>query len=360
MHLGLEATAACRPVKTGIARYAHNLMAALVAEGRGQGIRCTAFASLSRRWKKGWNFDAIEGLDWRWYAGRVPVLRDAPDLIHGLEMRVPRVPGAARVATLHDVFGMLPGNLLPPKACERNAVRYAEMAKTCHHVIADSQCTADDFLRYFDYPEDQVHVVHLAVDDCFHARSQDEHDAVRERLGLEGPYLLYVGDLTPRKNLLRLLQGFAASHARKDHTLVIAGARCDGADELAAAIDACPAGDCVRVLGWTPDEDLRVLYSGAQALLFPSLYEGFGLPILEAFASETPALGGDVGAVPGVAGGHATLVDPLDVDSIAAGIDAVIETSPERIAAAREYARGFTWKRCAQETMAVYRQALRT
>lgn len=359
MHLGFEATAACRPVKTGIARYAHNLMAALVAEGSEQGIRYTAFASLSRRWKKGWQLDAIDDLHWRWYAGRVPILRDAPQLVHGLEMRVPRVRGAARVATVHDLFGLLPGNLLPEQACQRNAVRYAEMAETCDQVIADSECTAADFLRFFDYPADQVHVVPLAVDASFQPRSPAEHADVRQRLGLEGTYLLYVGDLTPRKNLLRLLQAFAASHARHDHTLVIAGARCDGADELSAAIEACPSRDSVRVLGWTPDEDLRLLYSGAAALLFPSLYEGFGLPILEAFASGTPALGGDAGAVPGVAGGHATLVDPVDVDSIIAGIDSVLTTPPERVEAARKYAAGFTWKRCAQETMAVYRQALR-
>ena len=358
MHVGLEATAACRPVHTGIARYAYSLMAALLSEAQQTDERYTAYAKLSRLWKKNCKPDPMQGLPWRYYADVLPLLLDKPDVMHGLELCVPARFKGPRVATLHDLFGIVSPELLNPKARERNAARYSRLAQCSDHVITISACTRQDFLEAYDFQAERVHVVHLGVDPCFVPCSQDAEQELRGRLGLDGPFLLYVGDITPRKNLLRLLKAFGESKAAADHNLVIVGAREDGAGELSEALAKSPARERVRLLGWTPEEDLLVLYAAADALLFPTLYEGFGLPVLEALACETPVLGGDRGSVPEIAGGHVTLTDPRDVDAIVQGIQDVLKTTREQVEAARLHAQSFTWERCARETRAVYRIAL--
>jgi len=177
---------------------------------------------------------------------------------------------------------------------------------------------------------------------------------MRTRLGLENDYLLYVGDLTPRKNLARLVRAYARSKASADFDLAIVGAREFRAAEIERELSSSPCHDRIHRLGYVDSEDLRLLYAGAAAFLFPTLYEGFGLPVLEAFASGTPVLSSNTSSIPEIAGGHAVLVDPEDEVAIAEGIDRAIDYSPERLEAARVHAAQFTWERCARHTYAVY------
>ena len=166
---------------------------------------------------------------------------------------------------------------------------------------------------------------------------------------MERPFLLYVGDEVARKNLPRLLEAWTRSSAREDYELVVAG------PVSAETLRGIPS---VRRLGYVTDEDLERLYASCEAFLYPTLYEGFGLPILEAMASGAAVLTSDTGASPEVAGGHAVTVNARESDAILAGIDDVLQRTPTQRAAAREHAETFSWRRCALQTAAVHRAAI--
>ena len=350
MHVGLEATAACRPVRTGIARYATKLMQGLAElEVHDLSCRVSGFVRSSRRFKRGHQRPEINGVEWRYYMDPLKPSGDLPDLVHGLELRVPRWArreALPSLATVHDLFGVVADDLLDARGRERNLARYEDVTRHATRILTVSENTRRDLLKYYDFDPERVHVTPLGVDERFKPSDPHRSAAVRARLGLSGPFFLYVGDVTPRKNLVRLIEAFGLSRASADHELILAGSIEDGMPEVTDTLRRCPARERIRMLGFVSEEDLLALYAEAVALLYPTLYEGFGLPILEAFASGTAALGADVGAIPEVAGGHAVLVDPRDVGAIAGGIDRVVEVTPSQRDAARRHARHFSGFTC--------------
>ncbi len=362
MLVGLEATPACRPRHTGVARYARRLMAALAQlSGVESDFTLQAYVRLSRRFKRGYSPPRIEGIPLRYTLDRRRPRGLSPDLVHGLELRVPtwvRSHSIPHLVTVHDLFGVIGSEYLDPHHCERNRLRYQDAADHATRIVTVSACTRRDFLEHYEFDPQRVHVTHLGVDDRFRPALPEDVRHVRARHGIERPFLLYVGDVTPRKNLRRLIEAFGTCRAAREHDLVLAGSIEDGLAEIAEELRRCPARQRIRLLGFVDESDLLVLYSAAAALLYPTLYEGFGLPLLEALASGTPALGANVGAAPEVAAGHAVLVDPKDVGAIAEGIDRVLETDAEALERARAHALTFTWERCARQTVEVYRLCL--
>jgi alpha-1,3-rhamnosyl/mannosyltransferase len=182
------------------------------------------------------------------------------------------------------------------------------------------------------------------------------------RFGLDaGDYLLSVGTLEPRKNLVRMLRAYAALPAvlRARFPLVVVGAA--GWHESAIIAEMAPLerrGE-VRVLDYVDDEALAALYAGARGVVYASIYEGFGLPILEAMACGTPVVTSNTGCMKELAEGAALLVDPMDTDAVGAGLRRLLEDGPEaeRLrAAGLERARQYTWERCAARTLEVYRR----
>ena len=178
---------------------------------------------------------------------------------------------------------------------------------------------------------------------------------VRARYGLAPDYLLHVGTLQPRKNLARLMEAAASLRARwPELQLVLAGQPGWQAGPILAQARA--HSDSVRLLDYVPDDDLPGLYSGARAFVFPSLYEGFGFPVLEAMACGTPVVCSNTSSLPEVAGEAALLMDPEDTAALAGAIGRLLEDTALRenlIARGLEQARKFSWERAAQETLAV-------
>ena len=183
-----------------------------------------------------------------------------------------------------------------------------------------------------------------------------------ERLGVHGPYVLTVGTLQPRKNLRAAVAAFESTVAEGlPHTLVVAGARGWRDDAIVELIRDPRVRARIRVLGAVTDEQLVELYRGADCLLFPSLYEGFGFPVLEAMACGTAVVCADRTSLPEVAGDAAVLVDPDDSATLATALADVLSSAARRaelVDAGLARARGFTWRRCADLTVAVYRRAL--
>jgi glycosyltransferase involved in cell wall biosynthesis len=226
-------------------------------------------------------------------------------------------------------------------------------------VICVSATTAADLADRLDVPPDRVDVTPLGTD--LRPAAAEQVAGLRGRLGLDGPYLLGLGTVEPRKDLPTLVRAFAALAADLPHRLVLAGLAGWGAGELEAAVAASGVADRIVVPGYVPEADKAALFTGADVFAYPSRYEGFGLPVLEAMACGTPVVTTTGGSLPEIAGDAATLIDPGDDTALAAAV-AKLATDPAARAAQRTrglaQAAAFTWDRCAERTAASYSRAL--
>lgn len=281
-----------------------------------------------------------------WHALRRPQVERATgpvDVVHATTIIVPprTVP---LVVTVHDL-----AFLHDPGAFTRRGVRFFHrgldlVRREADRVLCSSMATLEDCVAQ-GLARDRLRLVPLGV--AVAPASPDAVVAVRARYGLGAPYLLFAGTLEPRKNLRRLVEAFG--HLDGAHELVLAGpvGWGDGAPEVA---------DGVRPVGVVSDADLRALYAGADAFVYPSLREGFGLPVLEAMAQGAPVVTSRGTSTEEVAGGAAVLVDPLDVADIARGIVEALDRRSELVLLGRKRAAAATWTRTAELTIAAYRE----
>lgn len=278
-------------------------------------------------------------------------------LFHGLNQRLPAGVAAPRIATFHDLFA-LTGNYSTPEFRARFAELARETAARADHVIAISCYTAEQVVRRLGYPRSQVTVVHHGVD----ALKPPPAERCREILAslkVRPPFALHLGTLQVRKNVERVVEALEA--ARPAVQLVLAGSLGFGAEPILDRIRRSSARDRIVLAGHVGDDVRAALFARSSVLLFPSLDEGFGLPVVEAFSAGVPVVGSDVSAIPEVAGDAALLVDPLDAGAIAAALEAVLSDAALRsdlVRRGRARAKRFSWERCAAETWRVYERFL--
>lgn len=236
-------------------------------------------------------------------------------------------------------------------------------------VFTDSQFIADEIVAKLGVPRAKLRVVPLGVDAAYRPRPRDELVPTLAKYGVaDHAYLLVVATQEPRKNLARLVRAYAAlpPALRARHPLVIVGARGWLNADLESVLAPLETRGEVRRLGYVGEDELPLLYAGAHAFTFPSLYEGFGLPVLEALASGVPVLTSNVSSLPEVVrdddGAIALTVDPLDEAALRGGLERLLEDGAWRTRAAPrgvQRARAFTWARCVEQTVAVYREVAR-
>lgn len=296
--------------------------------------------------------------------------RLAPGLFHAPHYRKPYRLPCPSVTTVHDVIPLRCPAALPSRPA-RLLFRLATWlaCRTSSVVLTPSEASRRDLERAFRLPPGRVRVTPEAADERFGPRAAEEIARVRQRYAVPGRYVLYLGSHKPHKNLRRLVDAWARVRATADRpargpemTLVLAG-REDPRYPLARRRAEEPdVRDAVLFAGDIAEPDLPALYSGATLFTFPSLYEGFGLPVLEAMACGTPVICSNAGALPEVAGDAALSVDPHDVRALAEAIEqALADEGLRRRMAARGQAQAarFSWSRTAQETLAAYHAAAR-
>lgn len=235
-------------------------------------------------------------------------------------------------------------------------------ARRSSRIIADSEATAHDVRGLMGIPADRVDVVPLGVDGVFAPVAPEACAAARERYSLPDRYFLYVGTLEPRKNLARLVRAWDHIAADVPESLVIAGRDGWKTEVIHRAIQAAAHRDRIHLPGFIRQDDLPAVLCGARAFVWPSLYEGFGLPVLEAMGCGVPVLTSNVSSLPEVAGDAAVLVDPENEAAIAEGMRSLSADGGlcGRLAeAGQRRAAGFTWRRCAEQTLAVYERVAR-
>ncbi len=273
----------------------------------------------------------------------------AVDVFHTSDWAEP--PSSAfKVTTVHDLAPFLYPNLFPRDVI-RNIVdthkfKLARVREETKRIIVPTESTKTDLVR-LGFNQSLVRVVPEAASHVF-TRVYDEKIAlVKRKYKLFGEYLLAVG-LDPRKNTERIIKAFELSSAGKDLKLVLVGQ---------PKYMKIKVSRNVRILGRVPFEDLPALYSGAQALIYASLYEGFGLPILEAFACGCPVVTSNISSMAEVAGEAAALVDPYKVDSISEGIEDVLRGPKSYIDKGYKKVKNFSWEKTARMTLDVYKEA---
>ncbi len=229
--------------------------------------------------------------------------------------------------------------------------------RECDHIITISEASKRDIVRFYRVPEEKVTITLLAASRCFGSTAP-----LLASLEAERPYILNVGTLEPRKNLPCLLRAYAAARKKGlPHRLVVSGARGWGASPLARLVAELHLDADVLFTGFIPDEEMPGLYAGAEFFVYPSLYEGFGLPVLEAMASGTPVITSNCSSLPEVAGNGALLVDPSSEAELCA---AMLTLAGNRDLLGAMRARGlaqaasFSWERTARETWGVYEKVL--
>ena len=279
-------------------------------------------------------------------------------LFHGLNQRLPKGVRVPCVATYHDLFAMT-GEYSTAEFRRRFARLARETADRADHIIAVSAYTAEQVASRLGFPRSRITVVHHGAEPLgIPPRARCE--AILANLGVSRPFVLHIGTLQVRKNVGRAVEAFEAAGGTAD--LVLAGGSGFGADRVLERIEHSCARPRIRLAGHVSDDVRACLYASAEVLLFPSLEEGFGLPVVEAFSVGLPVIASNASAVKEVAGNAAVLVDPLSTDEISGALERVLESESLREELRRKgtaRARRFTWERCAAETWRVYRRLAR-
>jgi len=287
--------------------------------------------------------------------------RERPDVYHAPHYVLPAGVRCPSVVTIHDCIHLMFPQYLP----NRLAYAYARAqmwsaARRSDCILTVSEASKRDILHLFNVPPEKIVVVYNAIDNHFSVTpSEDAVARVRERYQLDHKFVLYVGNIKPHKNLVRLIEAFheLRQGELEDLKLLIIGDQISKVPALRRAVHRHKLHKQVRFLGYVADDQLAILYRLASVFAFPSLYEGFGLPPLEAMASGTPVVTSNVSSLPEVVGDAAVLVNPYDVDAIVDGLRRVL-TDPVLAADMSrkgiERAREFSWERSVAKTWAVY------
>jgi glycosyltransferase involved in cell wall biosynthesis len=294
---------------------------------------------------------------------RIPMslARERVDLVHEPHYVLPPLTRCRSVVTIHDCIHLMFPQYLP----SRLAYVYAKgsmwaASRKADRILTVSEASKRDILRFFDVPADKVSVIYNAIDERFLAPGNPERmDLVRQRYQLDHPFVLYVGNIKPHKNIERLIDAFGRARAQgpENLKLIIIGDEISKYPALRQSVHKHKLDKHVRFLGFQPMETLAAFYRLARAFVFPSLYEGFGLPPLEAMACGTPVVTSNVSSLPEIAGGAALLVDPYDADAIANGIVQAVTDDTLRadlICRGLDRARSFSWPQSVRKIHEIY------
>ncbi len=297
-------------------------------------------------------------LSWR-------LLRLKADLYHATHYVLPLLLPCRTVVTIHDIIHLLYPEFLP----NRLAFFYAERMirrslQRGDRILTVSRNTRDDLMSYFQVDGEKIEVVYNGIEDTFRgALATDDLERWMRNLGLERPYLLFVGNPKPHKNLDNVVKAYGRALQMHDfpHKLVCVGDR--GGVEFKIRQRSAQLGISERIvlLGHVAQEALPAIYQGAAAFLYPTLYEGFGLPVVEAMASGVPVITSNTSALKEIAAGYAELVNPLDLDAMAVAIVRCVSDADHRKSLAklgRRRSEDFRWRQAAEKTLEIYRQAI--
>jgi glycosyltransferase involved in cell wall biosynthesis len=369
MHIAFDGTT-LRPGRTGVGYYTEHLLRHLTTQHPDDQVTVISNQRIeTTRPLEGRVRTSITGA-WAprlvWMQSHAPraIRRLGADVVHFTNGMMPLASPVPTVVTIHDMSLTLYPAFHPLRRVLLNRPLMYLAARRADAIITVSEAARRDIVRVYGVDAARVHVVHEAAAPSFRViRDRDALMRVRQRYGLADRFILYVGTIEPRKNLPKLLEAFARRRCAGElpHQLVCAGPYGWLSADVDDQIDRLRVRDAVTFTGYVPFDDLPAIYNLAEMLVFPSLYEGFGLPVVEAMACGTPVVTGPVAALDEVAGDATARFEPLDVEALGECLVALARDRDRRMHLARcglERARTFSWERAAGETLKVYRTAV--
>jgi glycosyltransferase involved in cell wall biosynthesis len=371
VRIGIDATT-LKEQLTGVGNYVVQLIRALARTDRTNeyvvftpSLQAEALGVERDGFQVVWCDFAGRGTRLVWEQVGLPALvrRNRLDVLHSPHYTMPLMHSACSVVTFPDLTFVLYPKLHQPLKRVFFPAMMRWSARHARRIIAISESTKRDLVQTLGVPGDRISTVLLAADAEYRPTAPARVAEVCARYGLRaGEYLLYVGVLEPRKCIDQLIDAFGRiAPAANSLQLVIAGKRGWMYDQIFAQVAALGLEERVRFPGYVPRADLPALYSGARAFVYPSRYEGFGLPVLEAMSCGTPVVTTNVSSLPEVAGDGALLVDPGDVSGLAAALARVVHDASlrqELSCRGQVRAASFSWERCAKDTVRVYEEAM--
>jgi glycosyltransferase involved in cell wall biosynthesis len=296
-----------------------------------------------------------------WWALGLPLYarRASFDLFHGTNYDVPLWNSRRSVVTIHDLSALLYPDKHLARLARRARQRLPVVVKLASAIITPTESVKREVCEHLRVRANKVTAIHSAARTCFQPMAFAQTEETRKRYGVESEFLLFVGTLEPRKNLLTLIKAFekVLRHTSFRPQLVIAGGEGWLMDETLSFIKKAGISDRLLMTGYLRDDDLRALYSSCRAFIYPSIYEGFGLPPLEAMACGAPVIAGRISALEETLGSAAILVDSLDVEALAESIAKLLADERQRHQLASggpRQAGKFSWERTARLTLDVY------
>lgn len=307
---------------------------------------------------------AVKQLKYNWYLRNFLFsTTNKPQISHSLHTPFLKIKNTKKIATIHDLAVHLPEfdkfDFASQYFKDKRMKLFKDIANNADAIISISENTKKDFLNFFDFPPEKIYVVPLAPVFKPQIISQEKEDRILKKYNLiKKQYYLTVGGVSLRKNSINLLKGFIKTN-NKDSKLVYAGKIAGNIHEdFNKIIEENNYTNNIICTNYVSDETVSILYKNAKGFLFPTCYEGFGIPIIEAMSYNLPVLTSTTGAAPEVAKNHAILVNPLNVDEIALGINQLENITDTQLKEAKDYANDFTWEKVAKNTIEVYQKVL--
>jgi len=382
MRIGIDARFLTHPQKGGFKTYTENLVTALACvDDRNQYILyLDREPEQSTRIPQQPNFayKVLKqlpgiGMPWREQVGiSLQTVRDRIDLLHSPCLTAPLTHACPLVMTIHDTIWLFPQKYsrsdtfsLQWKLMEWYQITIPRIAsRHASAILTVSQLSKDDIVRYLGIDPAFIHVTHAAVSSLFQpVKDPGRAESLRIKYGLDSKFILGIGSADPRKNIETLVNSYALlpESLRTAYHLAIVWTAPVLAESISKRIQDLGISQFVHFLSDVPNEDLVLLFNEASLFVFPSLYEGFGLPILEAMACGTPVIAANTSSIPEVAGDAAYLVEPTDTKEISTAIAQVLSDdkfASEMVQKGLKRNAMFSWEKCARETLMVYNQSL--
>jgi glycosyltransferase involved in cell wall biosynthesis len=374
MRVGLDGYPLCQPL-TGVGHYTFELARALALNHPSDQFELIApfdfYPSVVSQLERdpvtnlslvSLGLKSVRGRWWSFYLPRY-LKRAAVDVFHGTNYEVPLWTARRTVVTVHDLSSLLYPELHRKQLARRMRLRLPLAVKLARAVITPTEAVKRELCARLKVKPAKVTAIHEAPRASFRPVPRDDSLLVRQRLGIDSDFLLFVGTLEPRKNLLTLLRAFAQilRETRLRPRLVVAGGAGWLMDETFSAMCDENTRDYLCLTGYLNDDELRALYSSCRAFIYPSLYEGFGLPPLEAMACGAPVIASRIAALQETLSDAAILIDPLDVTELARRIITLLEDGRRRdelVAKGQASVKSFSWEKAARATSEIYSKVL--
>ena len=370
MRFGLDGIPLAQ-TKTGIGHYTFELaqaLAALAPSDQFEIVSPAPFTELDQPLPSNLRLVSLPVNGWKrrlWWSITLPrySAQAGLSLFHGTNFELPYWARCPTVLTIHDLSLLLFPDTHEKRLVRRARLKLPRVARKADAIVTPSETVKAEVCEHLGIAAEKVFAIPEAARRSFYRVSRSESAAVLERLGVESDFILFVGTIEPRKNVLNLVRAFEELVRGNSSRLqlVIAGKAGWLSQELDAYLESSAIRERVLFTGHVSDDELRALYSSCRVFVYTSLYEGFGLPLLEAMACGAPVVTSNVPSIVETVGNAARLVSPYDAHDIAQGVKSLIENEAEReerSAAGTRHAENFSWQRAASATLEVYRKVL--